>query len=315
MARQLRIEFPGAFYHVTSRGNQKQTIFLSDDDRRYFLKCLGDANVKFGVLIHAYCLMNTHYHLFLETPHGNLSRILHLVNTTYSIYFNKKWERCGHPFQGRFKAILVQAERHARELAAYIHLNPVRAGLMDSPEKYGWSNYTEYLGLGKPRPWTVSSLVLSCFGNRREEARRGYAEYVLWRSGQKLPHPLDAAKSTGILGSPDFIERTRRAYLRDDRSASEREVPQIRKPKVRSDLRTIVAIADTILRGKNKLARKVAIFISHKNTDYTLKELGEFFRMSVSTISETCRYVRKSLQFNKTLSRVVDDIQREAFGE
>lgn len=315
MARQLRIEFPGAFYHITSRGNQKQDIFLSDDDRLYFLKCLGEAYSRYESLIHAYCIMNNHYHLFLETPRGNLSRVLHLVNTTYSIYFNKKWERCGHPLQGRFKAILVQAEHYARELVPYIHLNPVRSGITDSPEKYEWSNYREYVGLMDSRPWTRSSLVLNLFGSQREEARLRYAEYVTWRGGQRLPHPLSEAKSTGILGQPDFIHRMHQTRMPEVCPNAERELPELLKSKARPDMGTIVAAVEAVLGPKNRHAKKVAIFITHKNTDYTLQELGEFYRMSVSAISEACRKTRATLQFNLTLIQAIAEIEKRAFGE
>ena len=126
MPRQLRIEYPGAFYHVYSRGNQKQPIFFSDDDRYYYLNILRQAHERLGCISHLYCLMDSHYHLTLETPDANLSQIMHFINSAYSVYLNKKHERCGHLFQGRFKAILVQADAYARTLATYIHGNPVR---------------------------------------------------------------------------------------------------------------------------------------------------------------------------------------------
>jgi putative transposase len=314
MSRQVRIEFPGAFYHITSRGNQKQDIFLSDDDRYFFLNCLSGAYVKFGSLIHAYCLMDNHYHLFMETPGGNLSRVLHLINTTYAVYFNKRRERCGHPFQGRFKAILVQADRYARELVPYIHLNPVRAGITDHPEKFPWSNYLEYLGLMDSRPWTRTSLVLSCFGSQKDEARRRYAEYVLRRRSQEEVHPLDPAKSTGILGQPDFVECMRKSFRAADSSSSEREIPQLRKPKVKPDLGKITASAEVVLGAKNRLTKRIAIFVSHKNTDYTLRELGDYYHMSISAISEACRSTKKALPFNQSIVQAVIDVENRAFG-
>jgi putative transposase len=311
MARELRIEFPGAFYHVTSRGNQKRPVFLSDDDRHFFLRCLAEAHARFGSLIHAYCIMENHYHLFIETPHGNLSRIIHLVNTTYSVYFNRKWNRSGHPFQGRYKAILVQAEQYARELVPYIHLNPVRRGLVDQPEKYSWSNYREYLGVTTSRPWTRTSLVLSYFGNHLTEARRRYTEYVIWRLHQSLASPLKAAKSSGILGDSEFIDRIKKTSLPDALDVPDRELPRLRKPEVKPDLRMVIAAAEKALGPKNRLIKKVSIFVSHKNTSYTLKELAEFFHMSISAISEASRKTKKDLCLNQTLLRAISEIESQ----
>ena len=136
MARPLRIEYPGAFYHVTSRGNEQKDVFRSRTDREKFLSYLDSATQRYNAVIHAYCLMNNHFHLILETPTGNLSQIMRHINGAYTTYFNVKRKRAGHLFQGRFKAILVEADEYAAELSRYIHLNPVRAGIATKPEDY-----------------------------------------------------------------------------------------------------------------------------------------------------------------------------------
>lgn len=120
MARQLRIEYPGAFYHVTSRGNEQKEIFRSKKDREQFLHYLETAKERYGAVIHSYCLMNNHYHLLLETPTGNLSQVMRHINGAYTTYFNVKRKRFGHLFQGRYKAILVDADEYAKELSRYI---------------------------------------------------------------------------------------------------------------------------------------------------------------------------------------------------
>src|SRR4030066_1532561 len=150
MARPLRIEFPGAYYHITSRGNERKAIFKNMGDRESFLSYLKLAYLRYGVVIHVFCLMNNHYHLLLETPKGNLSQIMRYINGAYSIYFNVKHKRTGHLFQGRYKAILVDADEYAGELSRYIHLNPVRAGIVSKPEQYLWSSYQYYVGKKKP---------------------------------------------------------------------------------------------------------------------------------------------------------------------
>jgi len=127
MARPLRIAYPGAFYHVTSRGNEQKDVFKSQRDREKFLDYLATATERYGAVIHVYCLMSNHYHLLLETPAGNLSQIMRHINGAYTTYFNIKRKRSGHLFQGRFKAILVEADEYATELSRFIHLNPIRA--------------------------------------------------------------------------------------------------------------------------------------------------------------------------------------------
>jgi putative transposase len=129
MARPLRISYPGAFYHVTSRGNEQKAVFKSTPDRERFLEYLESSVQRYNAIIHAYCLMDNHYHLLLETPDGNLSRIMAHINGAYTMYFNIKRKRFGHLFQGRYKAILVEADEYAEELSRYIHLNPVRANI------------------------------------------------------------------------------------------------------------------------------------------------------------------------------------------
>ena len=153
MARQLRIEYPGAFYHITSRGNQKQPIALSDRDRFTFLRIIRDACEKFGAIIHTYCIMGNHYHLLLQTLSANLSRIMHFINTTYTHYFNWKNGKSGHLFQGRYSAILIDSEAYGLEVSRYSHLNPVRAKIVAQTEDYPWSSYREFMGSRTAPPW------------------------------------------------------------------------------------------------------------------------------------------------------------------
>lgn len=133
MARPLRIAFPGAFYHITTRGNERKAVFKSKRDREKFLEYLETATERYNAAIHAYCLIGNHYHILLETPAGNLSQIMHHVNGAYTTYFNVKRARGGHLFQGRYKAILVEKDEYAKELSRYVHLNPVRAEIVETP--------------------------------------------------------------------------------------------------------------------------------------------------------------------------------------
>jgi putative transposase len=160
MARPLRITFPGAFYHITSRGNERKSVFKSKRDREKFLGYLESATQRYGAVIHAYCLMDNHYHLLLETPSGNLPQIMRHINGAYTTYFNVKRDRPGHLFQGRYKAILVESDQYAKELSRYIHLNPVRAKMSEMPEAYDWSSYNYYIGRKKAPERNIKSSSL-----------------------------------------------------------------------------------------------------------------------------------------------------------
>ncbi len=164
MGRPLRIEYPGALYHITSRGNEKRDIFLDNNDRIKFLDILEDYHERYGILIHSYVLMDNHYHLILETPKGNLLKVMHGINGGYTGYFNRRHGRVGHLFQGRYKGIIVDKDTYLLELGRYVHLNPLRAKMVERPELYEWSSYPAYIGKQKQKSWMEYSWVLSKFG-------------------------------------------------------------------------------------------------------------------------------------------------------
>ncbi|MFO7733489.1 MAG: transposase [Candidatus Aminicenantes bacterium] len=313
MARQLRIEFQGAFYHVYSRGNQKSVVFFEDADRYYFLKCLDEAHRRFDCVVHALCLMTNHYHLFLETRRGNLSRIMQFINTTYSVYFNLKHKKCGHLFQGRYKAILVEAEAYACELARYIHLNPVRAGIVARPEDSSWSNYREYVGLARPRPWMETSVVLASFGGMTPLSRSGYALFVLSAISDKSSGGLPEADPVGILGSKEFVDRVKKEILMSGLPGVDRDLPQLDKLKRDPDLEAICAITESLLGSRNRFSKKAAIFISHRNTGHTLRTISDFYQMSISGVSACYRKFGEELARNETMSRTIEEIERKLF--
>jgi putative transposase len=310
VSRQLRIEYPGAFYHVYSRGNRKQEIFLSDEDLYFFLKVLGDASEEFGVRFHAYCLMPNHYHLFTETPFGGLSRALHLINTTYTVYFNKKHSRCGHLFQGRFKSILVEAETYAWELSRYIHLNPVRAGIVRRPEDYTWSSYKEYLGMRVASAWLATSLILRDSGNPTEEDRKCYARFVLTGIGSEPPPGFGDSKRSGILGSLSYIDRIRAEFLEGQISSKDREKPQLRFFRKRPEISEILALSERELGPRNRFIKGMAIFICKHAVEYPLEEIGAFFGMSISGIYDVRRRIRKEMECNDALVHAFQEIVR-----
>ena len=178
MARPLRIELAGGLYHVMSRGNQRRAIVRDDADRQRRLDWLQRAVQTYGWRLHAFALMTNHEHLFLETPEPNLSAGMHLLNGSYTGYYNARHRRVGHLFQGRFKAHLVEEDGYFTEISRYLHLNPVRAKLVARPEQWKWSSYAGYRNPKAALEWVTYNRVLGEFGGTRGEARRSYCRFV-----------------------------------------------------------------------------------------------------------------------------------------
>ena len=217
MARPVRVEFENAVYHVTARGNERKDIYRDDDDRNRFLETLEEAVERFGLVIHAYCLMSNHYHLLLQTPRANLSASAGWLQATYSIRFNHRHRRSGHLFQGRFKAHLVDADTYARQLIKYIHLNPVRPKNRRRPvpaerrgdlARYRWSSHRVYAGLGKVKPpdWLCTEW-LSYFGRTRDSARIEYRRQIDQMFGQVVVSPWKDLRGGLVLGSDALWEK------------------------------------------------------------------------------------------------------------
>jgi len=211
MSRPLRVEFDDAAYHVTARGNERKEIFRDDADRRRFLETLGACRERFGLVVHAYCLMPNHYHLLVQTPRANLSRAVGWLQTTYCVRFNRRHRRAGHLVQGRFKAHLIDADEYARALVQYVHLNPVRprdrsrAVPRDRKrffESFRWSSHRAYAGSagkGEAPDWLCIEW-LSYWGDRKGQAVRGYVADLDSCFGAPIKSPLDDLRGGLVLG-------------------------------------------------------------------------------------------------------------------
>jgi putative transposase len=222
MGRPLRIEFEGACYHVTSRGNEQKDIFKSKRDREKFLGYLESAVFRYGAIVHAWCLMTNHYHLLLETPQGNLSQIMRHINGAYTNYFNAKRKRAGHLFQGRYKAILIEAEQYLVELSRYIHLNPVRAGIVARPKDYPWSSYRVYVDLQPPAKWHQTEFILAHFDG--QTAR--YRQFVEDLLDKEYESPLTQTVAATVMGSDEFVRHFTETHLAQ--KPADRDVPAVR---------------------------------------------------------------------------------------
>ncbi len=218
MARPIRIEYAGAVYHVTARGNERKAVFRDDDDRGCFTETLAECVERFGLVVHAYCLMPNHYHLIVETPRANLSVSLGWLQTAYSIRFNRRHGRAGHLFQGRFKALLVEADGYARELVRYVHLNPVRPRDKKAPipaerrgdlNRYAWSSHRAYAEVADAPQW-LSLDWLSYWGRKLSDAHRGYRRSIAEAFGRVVSSPLAEVRGGLALGGESFWARITR---------------------------------------------------------------------------------------------------------
>ncbi len=173
MTRPLRIEYAGAVYHITSRGNEKKAVFKDDQDRINFLNTLQHVNKRYNWLCHAYCMMDNHYHLLIETPDGNLALGMRQLNGVYTQLFNKRHQRTGHLFQGRYKSILIQKDSHLLEVCRYVVLNPVRARMVERPEVWKWSSYRATAGRELPATWPDHGLGSWTIQSKKGQGRAG----------------------------------------------------------------------------------------------------------------------------------------------
>ena len=220
MARPLRIEYEGAFYHVFSRGNKKQAVFRTNRDRRTFLDALARMVERFDVSIFAYVLMDNHYHLLIRTNRPNLSKSMHWLGTTYTTLFNLTNVQTGHLFQGRFKSLLVENEAYLLQLSYYIHRNPLRAGLVNRLIDYPWSSYPIYAYHRRAPNWLETNLILSQFGSDEDVYSRYREKVQNYAKEQK--NVLEDIKHGVICGSKDFVGRIKQKYLS---KADVRDVP------------------------------------------------------------------------------------------
>ena len=218
MARPLRIEYAGAIYHITSRGNEKKAVFKDATDREIFLDILAQVIERYNWICHAYCLMDNHYHLISETPDGNLSVGMRQLNGVYTQAFNKRHKRVGHLFQGRYKAILIQRENYLLEVCRYLVLNPVRAKLVQRPDMWKWSSYRATVGKEKPHACLTTKWILSQFGNSKSIAEKECQKFI--QAGIKQETIWKSVKGQSILGGEEFSS-TLIEYLKGKRDVSE----------------------------------------------------------------------------------------------
>lgn len=316
MGRPLRIEFENAVYHITSRGNERKKIYRDDGDKEKFLGLLEDYKNRYNFLIHCFVLMDNHYHLVIETLRPNLIKIMHGLNSGYTGYFNKKYKRSGHLFQGRYKAIIVDKENYLLELSRYVHLNPLRAKIINKPQDYKWSSYGGYIRKKEVNNLNNYNWLLSIFGNEEKKSRRQYKEFVEEGIAKKLENPVKRAVGNMILGSKEFVDSILVKIDRDEigqEIANRNEILKTINPqeviKEVSNKYKIKPIEITNTGTRNNEARNVAIYITRNVCELSNKETAKIFGgIKESAVSKVVKRLENNIKTNKALKQITEQL-------
>ena len=277
MTRPLRIELAGGVYHVTSRGDRRENIYFCDADRRAWLELLGKVCERFNWMCHAWCQMSNHYHIVVETVEGNLSQGMRQLNGVYTQHINSAYQRVGHVYQGRYKGILVEKESYLLELARYVVLNPVRAGMVDDPQQWPWSSYAAMTGEKQAPPWLQTDWILGQFNRNRDQAVMGYVDFV--RAGAGMPSVWERLRGQVYLGSDAFLQRIQ--ALSDKTSLA--EIPRTqRRPLAQPLTYYRESIADP----------KAAMAAAYATGDYTMRQIADAFGVHYATVSRALKQHR-----------------------
>ena len=336
MARPLRIEYPGAWYHVTSRGSERGEIFRDDRDRERFLQALKESIERFKVEVHCYVLMSNHFHFLLRTLEGNLSRFMQRFNTAYTTYFNLRHHRAGHLYQGRFKAIVVEADEYLKELSRYLHLNPVRLKrykeltVEDKArilKEYRWSSLPGYLGLTKPDEFVTYGTVLGYMGEDTKEGKKRYCDFILSGIRKGIKSPLKEARAEAVLGTDSFIEWIRKTFI-DVKQWTRKEQPQVGLLRgvipVQEMARAVgeeygVRAEDVVnARSPYREARRVLIEMSYRlNMRYrSLQKLGdELGGIGGAAVAQNHNRLQKQMLNDKRLAQRVEKIYKSILSQ
>ena len=310
MVRPLRLSFENAFYHITARGNRREKIFYSDKDKEVFLKKLKETLIKYSMICYAYCLMDNHYHLFIKTTQPNLSQGIHYLNSSYANWFRNKHQIIGPIFQGRFKSILVDADNYALLLSAYIHLNPLRAGIVRQLEDYPWSSYLDYLNLRKTNI-SDTSFILKSLDNNTYNSIKKYREYVMEYQGMK--DPIKKSYHHIALGSETFIERVKEKIKH---KGQRREIPSTRSIS-KYDVDTIITKMTQVLNIERRMIfdkkrgnpnRSLAIYLIKRFTPLSLSKIGELFKMDYSAVSQAAKRFEQKTEVDNEIKEYMQKV-------
>lgn len=318
MARPLRVEYPGAWYHVLNRGRRKENIFIRDADRQDFLKLIGECFRLYELEVHAYSLMPNHYHLLIHTPRGNLSRIMRHLDGVYTQKINRRYKLEGSLFKGRFKSILIEEESYLLELVRYIHRNPLKAGLERKLGDHKWTSHRAYM-IVKDRPvWLQTDSVLMRFSQYENNARKGLQSFVKKEVSQSLEKRLYSINWPAVLGGKLFKEKVKERLL--ERKIEEREVPQYKECCPKRPIREVVNILEKkcgvnpkfLKRRRDRsltLLKRAFIYNCREKLEYSYREISEImggitFGLITKQYHLACREIERREGCCKEVERI-----------
>ena len=308
MARKPRVHFPTALYHVIARGNQRQAIFLDERDFRTYLSFLAEYKSKHSFHLYAYALMKNHLHLLMAVEETPLSKIMQVLQFRYTRYFNKRYRKVGHLFQGRYKAILCEKDAYLLELVRYIHLNPVRSGEVGDPDQYLWTGHLSYMGKGKA-DLLDKELVLGQFGKGRNQARRRYRQFVF--DGLALGHQKKyyEVKDQRYLGEDEFIDQIERIKTSAEPALFEIPLEDIAKEVVHHMAIGRDRMYSLSRDRRGACGRAIVGYLARKLTGSLVKDIARHFQREPMTISEAVMKMESLVEKDMELARRIEDMR------
>lgn len=312
MARRKRLHISTAVYHVMLRGNDGQPIFFDDADKCRMCLLMQEGVERFGHLIHSFCFMTNHLHLAIQVRDINISRIVQNLAFRYTAYINRKRNRVGHLFQGRFKSIIVNGDRYLKELIRYIHLNPVRAGLVKLPQYYLWSGHRSYLGLNEIA-WLTCNNFLKKFSVSHEKAIKSYETYVLEGIGLDVDLDFHCGRQEGFLADEEFIAE----ILKEQGEVVEKRGVEMH------DLITEVCkrfnvkkeqIQNTCKDRSLSQVRGILAFLVRESNNLTIEDLAHYLNRRASGLSRMAKRFEQTYSTSSSLSNTISELQSWANG-
>ncbi len=308
MARSLRVEFPGALYHVISRGVERKNIFATKKDRKRFIHYLKENLERYGVILYAYILMDNHYHIVVETSSANLGKFMHTLNASYVVYYNKRHDRIGPLLQGRYKALLVHKETYLLELSRYVHLNPVRTKAATRAEEYQWSSFQTYVG-AKTEEWVDCRWASKRFGRNW---RKRYRQFVLERTDET--DLLKKTKAGFLLGPDSFLKRVKEKIVLQRSKTELPSLKTLKNPTIDEILEETgkffgVDKEEIVKKRRNFLPRKVALYLSRKSTSEKIENIGKRFGISYHAVSKAIRRIEAAIEKDEETRKIISTVK------
>ena len=317
MSRPLRVEFPGAWYHVMNRGLNRNLIFFDSEGHQLFLDTLAEACTLFNVQVAAYCLMPNHYHALIHTPEGNLSRFMRHLNGVYTQRINRKRKRDGPLFRGRYKGILVQEESYLLQVVKYIHHNPLKARMVSTLREFPWSSHSSFVKSNRKTPpeWLMVAEVLRHFTARKARALVLYKEFMGEEVSREIAKFYSKQYWSPVLGDETFVDRIKAKYIECEQPRN-KEVKGKRairgKAKVRRVNREVCRhfkVSESYLyesrRGQNNIPRQMAVLLSRDLSGLRLSELAETYKINTyKTVGTLCYRFQETLKKNRKTAKI-----------